>query len=240
MTNPFSSESEIVGPGVNQASTASADYPRGPQRALRLADETYIRLRRDIIRGRLRPNEQLTEAELADSLNVSRTPIRESLQRLAADGLIVSRRRRWVVHEHTPDEVRDIYEVRLALEGYAAKLACERASDEEIQAIVDLDRSRRNIDELNHEEWVDFNDRFHQQIVAAAGNSRLVEFLDRNRQFYFSVRLASLYSMKDMQVSQGQHHRIAEAIRARDGTAAEAITREHIDHALRLILERLY
>ena len=80
-----------------------------------LSEATYRRLRFDIVRGRLRPNERLIEAELADRLAVSRTPVRESLQRLAADGLVVSRRRGWVVYEHTPDEIREIYEIRSAL-----------------------------------------------------------------------------------------------------------------------------
>ena len=88
--------------------------------------EIYSRIRSAILRGELRPNEPLIEADLALSLGVSRTPIREGLQRLATDGLIVARRRGWAVRDHSEAEIRHIYEVRAALEGYAAWLAAER------------------------------------------------------------------------------------------------------------------
>jgi len=78
----------------------------------------------------------LIEAELAASLQVSRTPVRESLPRLAAEGLIVSRGRGWVVLEHSADEIREIYDVRAALEGYASLLAAERATPEQVEHIV--------------------------------------------------------------------------------------------------------
>src|SRR5436190_22723903 len=93
-----------------------------------LTEAIYEQLRSEIVRGQLRPNERLVEAEIAERLQVSRTPVRESLQRLAADGLVVSRRRGWVVYEHTIDQIRDIYETRIALEGYATRLAAERAT----------------------------------------------------------------------------------------------------------------
>src|SRR5690606_9984578 len=96
----------------------------------RRAHEIYDRLRGDIVHGVLRPNEPLIETELAEQLGVSRTPIRESLQRLASDGLIVYRRRRWYVYEHTADEIREMYEIRAAQEGYAARLAAERGTAE--------------------------------------------------------------------------------------------------------------
>lgn len=74
--------------------------------------EPYDRIRWDIVHGILRPNEALIESELAERIGVSRTPIREALLRLEAQGLIVSRRRRWYVYEHTADEIMEIYEVR--------------------------------------------------------------------------------------------------------------------------------
>src|SRR5579864_7454244 len=99
------------------------------------SDNVYERLREAIVTGRARPNERLIEAELADRLQVSRTPIREGLQRLAAEGLVVTRRRGWVVLEHTSAEIREIYEARAALEGYCARLAAERATEAQLKEI---------------------------------------------------------------------------------------------------------
>jgi DNA-binding GntR family transcriptional regulator len=133
------------------------------------SDDVYERLREAILTGRARPNERLIEAELADRLQVSRTPIRESLQRLAAEGLVVSRRRGWVVLEHTSVEIREIYEARAALEGYCARLAAQRATDAQLKEIASLHHPKRNL-KSSRQHLVEINDRFHDAILAAAQN----------------------------------------------------------------------
>ena len=102
------------------------------------SDEVYEKLRLAIVTGEIRPNAPLIEVDLANALNVSRTPIRESLQRLAADQLVVPRKRGWAVKEYSAQEIQESYEVRAALEGYAARLAATRASDGEIAAMRSL------------------------------------------------------------------------------------------------------
>ncbi|MGH8514646.1 MAG: GntR family transcriptional regulator, partial [Gammaproteobacteria bacterium] len=100
--------------------------------------ELHQQLRDAIIEGRFRPNERLVEADLAELLNVSRTPIRECLQRLVAEGLVTRVRRGWVVHEHTPEEIGEIYDVRAGLEGWAVRLGALRATDEELETIREV------------------------------------------------------------------------------------------------------
>ncbi len=100
-------------------------------------EKVYQSLRRMVLLGEIRPNERLVETELASRLQVSRTPVREALQRLASDGLIVSRLPGWVVYEHSPMEIRDLYEARVALEGYAARLAALRAPGQEVERIAE-------------------------------------------------------------------------------------------------------
>lgn len=203
-----------------------------------LASEVFDRLRNEILLGKLRPNEQLIEIDLAERLQVSRTPIRESLQRLAAQGLIVSNRRRWQVYEHSQDEIREIYEARLALEGYAARLACERATDEQIAQIAEL-HGHRSEQLRERATLVEANDRFHGLIAKSAGNARLSDLIERNRLYYFNNRVASLYDERDLIVSGEQHQAIVDALLKRDGDEAERVTRAHVQHALQLILEKL-
>ena len=205
-----------------------------------LSEATYRRLRFDIVRGRLRPNERLIEAELADRLAVSRTPVRESLQRLAADGLVVSRRRGWVVYEHTPDEIREIYEIRSALEGYAAGLAAERATEEHLLEIAKILQESVDIARVPRQRMVEVNDRFHDAIIEASGNRRLAEEIRRNRLYYFNQRLANLYSDEEVFTSRAQHDQIVRAILDRDSREAEEITRSHVRHALETILAKVY
>ncbi len=208
-----------------------------PPRRSTLADEVYMRLHENILLGRLRPNSLLIEGELADQLEVSRTPVRESLQRLAKDGLIVSRRRRWFVVEPSLEEIRESYDVRAALEGYAARLATERATEAQLDAITDALKFRGHAGP-NTEDFVTSNERFHRLIVEAAHSRRLTEAIEHSKHFYFNAHVARLYEPDDLQASQHQHESLVRAIRARDGDEADRITREHVSRAFALIRER--
>ena len=202
------------------------------------SDDVYERLREAILTGRARPNERLIEAELADRLQVSRTPIRESLQRLAAEGLVVSRRRGWVVLEHTSVEIREIYEARAALEGYCARLAAQRATDAQLKEIASLHHPKRNL-KSSRQHLVEINDGFHDAILAAAQNERLADMIRRNRSYYFTFRIAQLYSDEEADASIAGHQAIARALLQRDANRAERAMRAHIDLALAVILAKL-
>jgi DNA-binding GntR family transcriptional regulator len=206
-------------------------------RARTLADAIYQRLREDILHGYLRPNELLVETELAERLQASRTPVREGLQRLAKDGLVVSKSRRWLVVEQTSKDIRDIYDVRAALESHAARLASERATDEHIDTIFKALYSRGEAGP-GLADFVTSNELFHTLIIDAAGNPRLSEATEQSKQFYFNTQLAHLYTPEELAISHQQHKALAEAIRDRDGDAADRITRAHIAHAFAIITER--
>lgn len=197
-------------------------------------DHLYEEIRRAIVQGELRPNQRLVEAELAEMLFVSRTPIREALQRLAIDGLVSHRRRGWVVREHDASEIQQIYACRAALEGYAARLVALHASEEqldEIEAIL-----FRVADTSNRDEMVAVNEDFHEAIIDAAANPLLAELARRSRLYYFNKRVAHLYTEAQAAQSRQQHIRLLQALRDRDPDAAEAVTREHIETALQAIL----
>lgn len=201
------------------------------------SDDAYKRLRDAILTGRVRPNERLVEAELAVQFEVSRTPVRESLKKLAAEGLVISRRRGWIVREHTGDEIREIYEARSALEGYCARLAARRGTDAEIQGIVSISRGEdRSILKSLRERLVEVNDLFHDAIISAAHNERLVHIVRTNRNYYFNFRIASLYTDEEAEASLAGHEAIVCALLDRDADRAEREMRQHIDLALAVIL----
>ena len=202
-----------------------------------LSEDVYLQLRREIVRGELRPNQPLAEIDIAERLNVSRTPVRESMQRLSADGLVISRRRRWLVYEHSKQEIEEIYEVRLALEGYAARLASQRISDAQVEELARLRDSAAADSQMAVR--VEHNEIFHNQLVVIAGNERLASTLAHNRNFAFNRQVASLYTPDDLAISGTQHARLVEAVLARDGDAAERTAREHIQSALEIIVARL-
>jgi DNA-binding GntR family transcriptional regulator len=203
-----------------------------------LGDIVYLRLREDIVLGRISPRELLVEADLAEQLKVSRTPVREALLRLANEGLIDSRRRRWMVHQHTADEIREIYEVRAALESYAARLACVRATQEQLQELEALVNSRPLGLAQGDEEMVEANERFHDLIVAACHNRRLTDLVHRNRRYYFNLQIATSYQENTIAISQGQHVALLAAVRDRNPDEAARLAREHVEGALQFIVRR--
>lgn len=195
--------------------------------------DTYERLRIAIVSGEIRPNTPLIEADLAKTLGVSRTPIRESLQRLGADGLIVPRKRGWAVREYAPREIRENYEVRAALEGYAAHLAASRGTDTEISAIAAVQALRDAEVNPCQDFRVKTNRQFHDAIISAAKNARLATEIYRAGQFYFNDRIASLTTEAEYRSNQADHGRIVRALKSRDADEAEKAMRAHIMHAFK-------
>ena len=202
-------------------------------------DRIYDRVRADIVHGALRPNQRLIEIELAERLGVSRTPVRETLQRLTLEGLVQRTRGGWVVHEHSRDEIRSIYEVRAALDGYAAFLAAGRATAGELDALEGLYPAGEAALALDPDVQVELNERFHDGVIAAAGNPRLGQLSRASRQYYFNYRIARQYDAEETRESIEGHRRILAALARRDGRAAESRAREHVDYALEIVLTKI-
>lgn len=203
-----------------------------------LSDRVYDTLRSEIVRGDLWPNQPMIEAEIAERLHVSRTPVRESMQRLAADGLIVSKRRRWVVYEHSPAEIREIYEVRAGLEAQAARLAAARADDQDravLATVLDDDAKQRF---LSGRARVQANEEFHDAISHAAHNQRLISELTRMKLYGFNTRVVNTYDADLLSRSWSEHEAIARAILDGNGDEAAELARLHVEHSMTIIVER--
>lgn len=208
------------------------------QREPSLSERAYAQLRDQIIRGALRPNERLVEGDLAARLGISRTPVRDGLLRLAAEGLVHRDRAGWVVHEHTREEIRSLYEVRAPLEGYAAFLAAQRASAEELKNIEALLPEAGPAGQVSAE-LAERDTSFHLAIATASGNQRLVDAIRQAGEFYFTYRLAGLFYHDPTVHSASDHAALVDALVARDPGRAEEITRRHLLDSLDMILARL-
>jgi DNA-binding GntR family transcriptional regulator len=137
-------------------------------------------LRREIIAGDLRPGDRLVERELAERFGVSRVPVREAIRSLVAEGFVhFETPRRTVVRRLTPTDVKELFELREALEVYAAGLAASRATPEDLAEVrALLDRAAAATEAGDAEAITDVNSRLHDRIVAMAGNSLLTEALE--------------------------------------------------------------
>jgi DNA-binding GntR family transcriptional regulator len=137
-------------------------------------------LRQEIIAGSLRPGDRLVERELAERFGVSRVPVREAIRALVAEGFVhFETPRRTVVRRLTPTDVKELFELREALEVYAAGLAASRATPQDLAEVQELlDRAAAATEAGDAETITDVNSRLHDRIMAMAGNSLLTEALE--------------------------------------------------------------
>ena len=205
-----------------------------------LTFEALTRLRDEIIQGKMRPNERLIAADLAERLNTSRTPIREALQLLEAEQLVVAAKRGYVVREHTKEEIVEIYEVRAALEGMAARLAAQKSGTSAYKEIEAIGAHRDSLIASNDRKLiVDLNDEFHAAIFTASGNSRLDRINRSNSQHFFNYRISELYTKEETKISIKGHALILKAIKNHNADEADSAAQEHVLEALKVTLLKL-
>jgi DNA-binding GntR family transcriptional regulator len=202
-----------------------------------IADTVYARLRDAILSAELRPNTRLVEDELADWLNISRTPIRESLLRLEQEGL-VERKRGWIVREHNLAEIQARLESRLAIEGYAARLAAGRRSEADLQELRTLAEAMENPG-ISRLEFNRLNDRFHKLITEAAHNSTLASLHSQTKMNYWDLSVPVVFGPENDRKIHAHHRTLIDALTAGDGEKAESIVRGHIQLTMEIVLDAL-
>ncbi|MEH0579989.1 MULTISPECIES: GntR family transcriptional regulator [Streptomyces] len=143
-------------------------------------ERVLVTLRQEIIAGRLRPGDRLVERELADRFGVSRVPVREAIRALVAEGFVLFETpRRTVVRRLSPTDVKELFELREALEVYAAGLAAARATPEDLADLRELLASAAHATETGDAEAItDINTRFHDRLLAMAGNTLLISVME--------------------------------------------------------------
>ncbi len=181
--------------------------------------------------GLWRPGDRLVESELAERLGVSRTPVREALQRLETQGMLARDGRSLIVASLDHSQLAELYAVRGTLEGLAARLAARHASDEEVRVLQGMVAEDQVLIGGDPRALSRANKRFHRQIHLASHNRFLIQQLDLvHRAMALMATTSFAAEGRDVQ-GLAEHERIASTIAARDGEAAEAALREHISRA---------
>jgi DNA-binding GntR family transcriptional regulator len=195
-----------------------------------LSDRIYATLKHRILTCAMMPRSRVVEKDLCAEMRVSRTPLREALNRLSLEGLIsILPFRGYVVAPLTVEGFRELCELRRILESETAALCAERATDEEIARLDGLAELKyRREDRRTHEKYLRANSAFHQTLVQAAHNARLEAMvmlaLDQHQR---PLHLGLGIGM-DGEASTGEHRQIVEAIRARNPEKARRVMRDHI------------
>ncbi len=180
--------------------------------------------------GVFKPGDRLVESDLADRFGVSRTPIREALQRLETQSLLERDGRSLIVAALDHNQMAELYVVRRELEGLAARLAAKHATDEEVRVLSDMVQADDDLVD-DPSALARANRRFHKQIHLASHNRYLVQQLDLVHRTMALMATTSLAAEGRGEIAQAEHHRIVRAIENRDEPEAEAALRDHISVA---------
>ncbi|MFG6492880.1 GntR family transcriptional regulator [Microbacterium sp. P03] len=210
---------------------------------MRASDRAYRTLLDEIQNGTLAPGTVLGEVEQATRLGVSRTPLREALGRLAADGLVAQQSARvTVVTGVDADDIRELFDVRRALEEMATRRAAEMADAVAIRTFAELAAAfgeARLDGDAGRDDYYALIARFDAQLDAAVGNDYLTSALRTIRTHLVRVRRLARDNPDRLAASVAEHRLIAAAIAARDGELAAHATHIHLHNALISILESL-
>lgn len=224
-----------------------ARLPRLPRKRLDTI-EAYHTLRESIVYGVLKPGERLVEERIAHQLGVSRTPIREALAMLETEGLVKSiPKKGTMVRAFTPTEVKELYDLRILLEGYAAQQAAQFITPDELDQLQSLYeemeaciRSDWHSDEIRSEKvrfLTSKNNQFHHIIIQASRNSQLLALIPQVVELPLIFRSFFWYSKEQLIQSNHHHAQLIEAMRRQDAQTAANIMAVHIGAARDLLLQ---
>ena len=192
--------------------------------------QSYEILRDRILNGELPGGTKIVEEKLAAELGVSRTPIRESIRRLEHEGLIVNKR----IVKPTEKDLRNMFQVRMLLEGYSAQCAASYLKENDLQSLhqcVEIGKTG------TVEAIMEANARFHEIIVGASNNPVMIDIIDRMSSIIYLFRKTVVFYNRPHLIDE--HEQIYEAIKARDGEKAEKLMKTHLKADLEFCLHLL-
>ncbi|HSF13441.1 MAG TPA: GntR family transcriptional regulator [Erythrobacter sp.] len=215
----------------------AADFPplATPRPMSRASEQAYAKIRAHLLSGAVKPNEQLTEDQLAQITGVSRTPVREAVRRLEDELLLVrSDTKRLFVADWSRDDIEEMFSLRQMLEGHAAERAARRLSREKITQLEAVNHALKEAiaqDPPDVTRFLEANRCFHEAIVDAADSPRLAQMLGKLVEAPVVLRTARTYSLDDLKQSARDHDELIAAFAARDPDWARAVMGSHLRRA---------
>lgn len=195
-----------------------------------LAVEISNRLRQMVLEGQLQPGAKINEKALTEQFGVSRTPLREALKVLAAEGLLdLIPHRGAVITRQSEAELAEVFCVLAALEGLAGELAAQNASDGTLQEIAEMTQAlRRTFEEADRPTYFRINQAIHKTILAAAGNDTLLRSHELLAYRVQRARYQANLTAERWRAAVEEHEAITEALRARDAERSGRLMKDHL------------
>ncbi len=198
-----------------------------------LRAKVYSQLQNDILNGKYQPGESLIETKLSEDMGVSRTPIREALRQLELEGLVQCIPNRGaIVRGITAQDIKDIYTIRMLIEGLAARWAAEKITPEELEEMkeaLELEEFYTLKNDISH--LLKLDSRFHDVLFKASKSKPLMHTLSNFHLYVQRARNLSFSSPGRARKALEEHKAIFNAIAAKDPDMAEKLTTEHIKNA---------
>jgi DNA-binding GntR family transcriptional regulator len=193
----------------------------------------FERLHLEILRNQLKPGDPLRQEEITERLGVSRTPVREAIQRLQSEGLVTFVPRKGAVVSSIPHKrIEEIYDIRGRLEAFAAGMAVPHVTEKQLAALRKLVLDMEQLDPIaDIEKVLEKNREFHYIIYSASGNETLVEMIEQLWRHIQRLRSFYLLTPNGYRDSTAEHRRILDAIAAKDQTEVEELVRMHCEHS---------
>jgi DNA-binding GntR family transcriptional regulator len=196
--------------------------------------QIYEILKKKIISGELQAGNRIFENKISQELGVSRSPVREALRILEQDELVIVTANGLMVNPMNQEDMEEVYQCRMAVEPFAAKLAASQLSNEELHELKELvTKARAHHQREEYNEVIEANTVFHDIIVRACGNSRLKAIVAKIHLLTILSRRTELQCYKRNEDYLLEHEKVLEALIMRNGTEAEKRLREHINNDFR-------
>lgn len=202
-----------------------------------LREIVFSTMREAIINGDFKPGQRLMEVQLAEQMGVSRTPVREAIRKLELEGLVimVPRKGAYVAGISTED-VKEVVEIRSVLEGLAAKLAAQRANEEDVEnlKVVLINFEKATLDK-NTVDLINYDSDFHDIIYKAAKNSKLIQMINGLKEQVQRFRVAYFTQFNNVEILLKEHRKLLNAIVDKDSDLARELAEKHIATTEKLI-----
>ena len=204
-----------------------------------LRELVYLELKHKILTGEITARTRLMEIDLAEKMNVSRTPIREAIRELANDGLVtIEPRRGAYVSDISIKNMIDVFEVREDLEGLASYLAAKRINEEEKLALGKLTRlNELAVEKKNTAEMVEYDEKFHNFIVKCSRNDTLIEMVNHIQELSLRFRYLYYGDYSLFEKMPKEHKEIMESIVNGDAERARRVADAHVKELKAFIVE---
>ena len=215
------------------------DYP--VERPLTLRERIVDFIKDSIISGRLKPGERVPEQEIAESFGISRTPIREAFRQLESEGFIsVVPRKGAVVSPITDKDVSEFYEIKSLLEGYAAKTACDKLTQKDIEKLEALNAKMEKCAERGDvKNFFRLDNQFHDTFLNTCGNEKLCALVHHLVAQFERFRVTALSLPGRMADSVRQHRDIIGAFKSGQTSVVEALVKANAERGRDVLVEEI-